>query len=102
MLGLQVAHDGHVLVESTARDDLLPLRDRAPVLLLDGREVRCRTRLRPWRRMLGHVDALLSSAPILIRRAGRTDLIAAGSGRGRAGERAGGRPCRAVAGCVTA
>src|SRR5215831_7815483 len=76
MLGLQVPHDGHVLVESAARDDLLPLRDRAPVLLLDGREVGCRTHLRPWRRMLGHGDALPSRAPVQIRRAGRTDLIA--------------------------
>src|SRR5207249_3704044 len=55
MLGLQVSHDGHVLVEATTRDDLLPLRDRAPVLLLDGREVGCRSLLWPWRRLLGHV-----------------------------------------------
>src|SRR5262245_48608915 len=63
MLGLQVPHDGHVLLEATTRDDLLPLRDRAPVLLLDGRKVRCRSLLWPWRRLLGHVDVLLSAAP---------------------------------------
>ena len=38
VLGLQVSHDGHVLAEAAVRDDLLPLRDRAPVLLLDGRK----------------------------------------------------------------
>jgi hypothetical protein len=27
MLGLQVPHDGHVLLHAAARDDLLPLRD---------------------------------------------------------------------------
>src|SRR5262245_34882679 len=35
MLGLQVSHEGHMLLETAAHDDLLPLRDRAPVLLLD-------------------------------------------------------------------
>jgi hypothetical protein len=36
VLRLQVTHDGHVLFEAAVRDDLLPFRDRAPVLLLDG------------------------------------------------------------------
>ena len=38
ILRLQILHDGHVLLEVTACDDLLPLADRAPVLLLDGRD----------------------------------------------------------------
>src|SRR5690349_798005 len=59
VLRLQVPHDGHVLVQAAARDDLLPLGDRAPVLLLDGREVRRGALLRPRRRLLGHDDVLL-------------------------------------------
>src|SRR5215467_6291483 len=80
VLGLEVPHDGHVLVKAAARDDLLPLGDRAPVLLLDGREVRCRSLLRPWRRLLGH-DVLLSLGPSMMRRAGRAGLIAVAIGR---------------------
>src|ERR1039458_2870323 len=76
MLGLQVPHNGHVLLEATPRDDLLSLRDRATVLLLDRREERRRSLRRPWRCLFGHVDVLLSLAPALMRRAGRTDLIA--------------------------
>src|ERR1022692_826480 len=76
MLGLQVPHDGHLLLEATARDDVLPLHDRALVFLLDGREVRRRSLLRPGRRLLDHVDMLLSLAPTVMSRAGRTDLIA--------------------------
>lgn len=49
-------------VEATARDELLPLRDRAPVLLLDRREVRRRSCLRPWGYLLDHVDVLLSGS----------------------------------------
>src|ERR1017187_489673 len=76
MLGLQVPDDGHVLVEAASRDDLLPLRDRAPVLLLDGREVRRRSFLRPGRRLLGHVAVLLSLSPTEMTPAGAsTELI---------------------------
>src|SRR6516165_1143815 len=74
MLGLQVPHDVHVLLEATARDDLLPFRDRAPILLLDGREVRGRSRLRPRRRLLDHVDVFLSLAPTMVRRSPRPYL----------------------------
>ena len=59
MLGLQVPNDAHVLPEATSSDDLLPLRDRAPVLLLDGREVRRRSLPRPVRRVL---DQLMCSS----------------------------------------
>src|ERR1035438_2920436 len=68
VLGLQVTHDCHMLLQSAVRDDLLPLRDRAPVLLLDGREIRGRSLLRPGRRLLGHVDVFLSLTPAIIRR----------------------------------
>src|SRR5215813_6834905 len=76
MLRLQVPYDLHVLLEATARDDLLPLRDRSTVLLLDGREIGCGSGSRPGRRLLGHGDVLLSVAPVLMRLAGRVDLTA--------------------------
>jgi len=60
MPGLGASHDGLVLLQAAGRDDLLLLRDRAPVLLLDGREIRCGSLLRPGRRMLGHGDVLPS------------------------------------------
>ena len=62
ILRFQVPHDGHVLLAATLRDDPLPLRDRAPVLLLDGREVRCRTLLRPGRCVLDRADVLSSQS----------------------------------------
>lgn len=48
VLGLEVPQDGHVLVQAAARNDLLPFRDGAPVLLLDGREIGCRSLLRSY------------------------------------------------------
>src|SRR5262245_16361250 len=62
VLGLQVAHDVHMLFEATARYDLLPFRDRAPIFLFDGRKIRSRSLLRPWRRLLVHFYVLLSLA----------------------------------------
>src|SRR5436189_5748513 len=54
MLGLRVSRDGHVLVQAAGRGDLLSLRDRAPVVLLGGRESRAGSLLRPWRLVHGH------------------------------------------------
>ena len=73
---------------SLACDDLLPLADRAPVLLLDGREVGGRSLLRPWRCLLGHVAVLLSWTPAVMRRAGPADLIALAIGWCRGSPRA--------------
>src|SRR5690242_10640087 len=75
VLGLQVPHDGHVLVQAAARDDLLPLGDRAPVLLLDGREVRWGSLLRPRGCLLGHDDVLLSVVRHQMRRTRRPVVI---------------------------
>src|SRR5262249_42805785 len=75
VLGFEVPHDVHVLLQATARDDLLPLADRAPVLLFDGREVRGRSLLRPWRRLLDHGGCSSLRLP-QFRRSGRTGLIA--------------------------
>jgi len=54
VLGLEVIHDLHMLLEPTISNDLLPLGDWSAVLGLNGREVRRRPLFRPWRRIFSH------------------------------------------------
>ena len=55
VLGLEVADDLHVLLEAAFPDDLLPVGDRAPILLLDRWEVRRGAPL--WARALTHLHS---------------------------------------------
>jgi hypothetical protein len=80
VFGFQVRHDGHVHVQPASRDDLLPLRDRAPVRLLDGRKVDPGPCSGPGA-ACSTMSMCSTLALTMMRRAGRTDLIAVAIGR---------------------
>src|SRR5580704_1942743 len=81
MLGLQVSRDGHVLVLAVVGDDLLPVPGRASVLLLDGREIRCRSLLRPGSVRARPCWCASLAGSTVMRRAGRTGFVGAAIGR---------------------